>query len=240
MIENKDIHRILTIDVGGSHIKATILNRAGELQTSYKKIDTPSPATPEKVLAGVQELVKDFTDYDRVSVGFPGYIHEGHVMTAPNLGTALWQGLDLQAKLADVLQKQVRVVNDADLQGLGVVQGKGFEMVITLGTGFGTALLQRGVLLPHLELAHHPVTKHKDYDQYIGDKALETVGEAKWNRRMQKVLQILKTVFNYDHLYISGGNADKLRFTLDDNITIVSNVDGIKGGARLWQDDFAV
>ena len=161
-------------------------------------------------------------------------------MTAPNLGNELWKGYDLQQKLTEVLQAPVRVVNDADLQGLAVVSGKGLEIVITLGTGFGTALLLDGYLLPHLELAHHPVTKKKDYDQYIGDKALETIGREKWNTRMERVLQIVKTVFNYDHLYISGGNSSKLSFELDEHISIVSNIDGIKGGTRLWQDEFSV
>jgi polyphosphate glucokinase len=117
------------------------------------------------------------------------------------------------------------------------VSGKGLEMVVTLGTGFGTALLMDGNLLPHLELAHHPVTKKNTYDSFIGDRALERIGEEKWNKRMKKVIEILKEVINYDHLYIGGGNASKLSFELDDNITLVSNKDGIKGGARLWQLD---
>lgn len=233
-------NRILTIDIGGSHIKATILNQAGQLQVNYEKVATPSPSSPENVIDAIQTLVKDFLDFNKVSVGFPGYVKNGRVMTAPNLGTELWKEFDLHQKLVEVLHAPVKVVNDADLQGLGVVSGKGFEIVITLGTGFGTALLLDGYLLPHLELAHHPITKGKDYDQYIGDAALEKIGREKWNIRMQWVLQILKTVFNYDHLYISGGNASKLNFELDENISIVSNVDGIKGGSRLWQDEFAV
>jgi polyphosphate glucokinase len=107
-------------------------------------------------------------------------------------------------------------------------------MMITLGTGFGTAILNNGMLIPHLELAHHPVSGKKDYDQYIGEAELIRIGEKKWNRRMKKVIEILKTVFNYDRLYISGGNAKLLSFKLDDNIAIVGNKDGIKGGARLW------
>ncbi|WP_347158592.1 ROK family protein [Pontibacter chitinilyticus] len=233
-------NQILTIDIGGSHIKATILNQAGELQVDYRKVTTPSPATPAAVIAAIIDLVSDFPNFNFISVGFPGFIRNGHVMTAPNLNTSLWHGLDLCTKLAEAFDKPVRIVNDADLQGLGVVRGEGFEMVVTLGTGFGTALLQNGILLPHIELAHHPVTKSKTYDLYIGDRALESIGEDKWNDRMKRVLQILKTVFNYDYLYISGGNADLLSFPLDENITIVSNKDGIKGGARLWQDQFKI
>jgi polyphosphate glucokinase len=115
-----------------------------------------------------------------------------------------------------------------------VVSGKGFEMVLTLGTGFGTALLMDGQLLPHLEVAHHPISKKETYDQYIGEIALERIGKKKWNKRMEKVFEVLKTVFNYDTLYIGGGNADKLTFKLDENMKIVTNEDGIKGGSRLW------
>lgn len=226
--------KILSIDIGGSFIKATILNQEGELLKDYKKVKTPRSASPEKVLEAIQNLVKEFQNYDMVSVGFPGYIKKGVVFTAPNLGTDLWKGVNLNKLLTDTLNKPVRIANDADMQGLGVVSEKGLEMVITLGTGFGTALLMDGHLLPHIELAHHPVTKTKTYDDYIGDAALKKEGHEKWNKRMKRVLTILKTVFTYDTLYIGGGNSGKLNFKLDKNIKIITNEDGIRGGARLW------
>lgn len=229
--------RILSVDIGGSNIKATVLNNKGELQVEYQKTPTPSPADPDSLINALKGLIRNFPEFDRVSVGFPGYVRNGVVMTAPNLGTQLWAKTDLVKKLEKALGKPTRVVNDADMQGLGVVDGKGFEIVITLGTGFGTAVLLNGQLLPHLELAHHPVTKNSTYDDYIGEKALEKEGAEKWNKRMKKVLGYLKTVFNYDTLYIGGGNSNKLNFTLDSNIKIVSNKDGIKGGVRLWTND---
>lgn len=203
----------------------------------YDKIHTPAPANPENVVNGIKKLVKVFPEYDMISVGFPGYVRDGIIKTAPNLGTDFWKGFDLSKKLEEVLGKPTRVVNDADMQGLGVVSGKGLEMVITLGTGFGTALLVDGLLMPHLELAHHPFAKGKTYDDYIGERALEKEGLPKWNKRMKKVLEVLKTVINYDTLYIGGGNSDKLNFKLDKNMKIVSNQDGIKGGSRLWVKD---
>jgi polyphosphate glucokinase len=226
---------VLSIDIGGSHIKATILNAQGEMQIAYQKVDTPVPANPENVIKAIKGLIKKFTEYTHISVGFPGYVKNGVVKTAPNLGTEAWDGFDLAKKLSEELGKPAKVVNDADMQGLGVVDGKGLEIVVTLGTGFGTALLLDGVLLPHLELAHHPINKNGDYDVYIGEKALIKEGLEKWNRRMQKVFGILQTVFNYDTLYIGGGNASKLSFKLDKNMRIVTNKDGIKGGAKLWQ-----
>ena len=137
--------------------------------------------------------------------------------------------------LTEKLKKPVRLLNDADLLALGVADGKGLEMAVTLGTGFGTALLMNGTLLPHLEFAHHPISKDRDYDAYIGQKALEEIGLERWNKRIQKVITILKTVFHYDHLYIGGGNSKKISFELEDNITLVTNKDGIKGGAKLWR-----
>jgi polyphosphate glucokinase len=229
--------KFLSIDIGGSHIKATILNDLGALQMDYDKVPTPTPATPENVVNTIKKLVKSFPAYDMVSVGFPGYVKNGVIKTAPNLGTNFWKDFDLSKKLSTELGKPTRVVNDADMQGLGIVSGKGLEMVITLGTGFGTALLVDGQLMPHLELAHHPFAKGKTYDDYVGERGLEKEGLEKWNRRMKKVFKVLKTVINYDTLYIGGGNSDKLNFKLDKNMKIVTNQDGIKGGSRLWLKD---
>lgn len=228
--------KILSVDVGGSHIKATMLDENGSLVHPYVKAPTPDPASPERVMDIIRQLVADFPVYDRISAGFPGYVKEGVVKTAPNLDTSLWADIDFQKMLEDTLGKPARVVNDADLQGLGVVSGKGLELVITLGTGFGSALLYNGTLLPHLEIAHHPITKRKDYDQYIGDVALEKIGVDRWNRRMQKILNILETVFNYDTLYIGGGNARLFEVPAGKSIRKVQNKDGIRGGARLWTE----
>jgi len=231
------VSKILTLDIGGTTIKATVLDRTGNLLQDYKKMPTPKNATPQTVLETIQNLVTGFQDYDKISVGFPGYVKKGIVYTAANLGTAAWKNVDLNKLISDTFHKPVRVVNDADMQGLGVASGVGFEIVITLGTGFGTALLLDGHLLPHIELAHHAITKKKTYDDYIGDRALKNSGKEKWNERMKRVLEMLKVVFNYDRLYIGGGNSDKLMFKLDENIKIITNKDGIKGGARLWQLD---
>ncbi len=228
--------RILSIDIGGSKVKATVLDSKGQLLEEYKRLATPQPSTPANVLKTIHQLASAFAGYEKISVGFPGYVKRGIVCTAPNLGTDAWKNTKLEERIQKLLGKPCRVVNDADFQGIGIVSGKGLEMVITLGTGFGTALLHDGVLLPHLELSQLPVniSKGENYDNYIGEKTLLKIGEEKWNKRMEKVIDILKTVFNYDRLYISGGNAKKIKFKLDANISLANNQDGIKGGARLW------
>ena len=224
----------LSIDIGGSKIKACTLNTKGKILNAYSKLPTPQPANPENVLKTIKELVNGFK-YDRISVGFPGYVRNGIVHTAPNLGTGFWADHNLAQSLKKLLGKPAKVLNDADLLGLGCVSGKGLEMMITLGTGFGTALYLDGKVLPHLEISHFPIRKGKDYDAYIGEATFNKIGTEKWNKRMQYVLSIMKTVFNYERLYLGGGLSKKLTFTLDSNITLVTNEDGIDGGNKLWE-----
>ncbi|UYQ94554.1 ROK family protein [Chitinophaga horti] len=225
---------ILTVDIGGSHIKAAIIDPHGAFVQPYEAVKTPKNPDPARVIDIIRELVKNFPPYAMVSVGFPGFVDKGLVITAPNLGTDKWYGMHLQQRLEELLARPVQVRNDADLLGLGLITGKGLEMVITLGTGFGTALFSNGNLLPHLEIGQHPISSKHTYDTYVGARALEKEGAEKWNKRMKKVISVLQTVFNYDHLYISGGSAEKINFSLDGNITLVSAKDGLKGGVKLW------
>lgn len=243
-IQNPDTQttNILSLDIGGSHIKGTVLSSEAIALFEYSKIETPTPATPENMLINIKQLIANFPPFAKVAIGFPGFIKDGIVETAPNLGNDFWKGINFGKMVADNLKNPVRLVNDADFQGLALISGVGLEMVITLGTGFGTALFMDGKLLPHLELAHLPVRKDKDYDLYIGEKALIKEGLEVWNKRMKDVLSTFKNVVNYDKLYLSGGNAKKINFKLDKNIQIVSNRDGIKGGAFLWKiaEDYCV
>ncbi|MEO5650203.1 MAG: ROK family protein [Ginsengibacter sp.] len=227
--------KILAIDIGGSHIKSTVLNNHGDFLVEYKREKTPVPSSPGKIMAVIKELVQHFPPYDRIAAGFPGFVENGIVKTAPKLGNDLWKSYPLAQNLEQMLGKPALAINDADLQGLALSSGKGVEMMITLGTGFGSAILKDGVLLPHLEMSQHPVTKKKNYNDYIGEAALLKIGKKRWNKRMKKVIGILQIVFNYDHLYISGGNAALIRFPLEKNISIVDNKDGIKGAAVLWR-----
>jgi len=234
-MQQSEQSKILSVDIGGTLIKAVILDMSGQMQSEYKRVYTPKPATPLLLVNAITTLVAEFLEYGKVSVGFPGYVKEGVIHTCPQLGTSVFAGFNLKQQLEKELCKPVRMINDADMQGLGVSSGKGFELVITLGSGLGSALLFNGVLLPHLELSQHPITKKHIYDSYIGAITLQKIGVEKWNKRVKKMLTVFKTVFNYDRLFIGGGNADKINFPLEENITIVTNQDGIKGGARLWQ-----
>jgi len=232
----KESDNILSIDVGGTSIKACILSPKGDLLSEFKKIPTPKQSRPEAIIKVIARLVDELDqDFDKISIGFPGYVKCGIVYTAPNLAKNKWIQVDLAQQVSDLFEKPVRLINDADQQALGIVSGKGFEIVLTVGTGFGTALIFDGELLPHFELAHFPVSKTKDYDGYIGTKALEKIGKKDWNDRLAQVIETYKTVFNYDTLYIGGGNSKHITFELDHNIKLVTNKDGIKGGAKLWE-----
>jgi predicted TIM-barrel fold metal-dependent hydrolase len=109
-------------------------------------------------------------------------------------------------------------------------------MVLTLGTGAGTSIFDNGRAIPHLELAHHPLRGNKTYDEYLGNAALAIKGKKAWNKRVARAIEVLRTVVNFDHLYLGGGNAKKITFELPPDISIVPNSDGLTGGIRLWGD----
>jgi polyphosphate glucokinase len=224
----------LAIDIGGSGLKAAVLDDSGAMLTERVRVDTPQPCDPKQLVEALVALVKPLPRFDRVSVGFPGVIRKGRIYTAPNLGTERFAGFDLGRALEQRLGAPVRAANDADIQGLGVVQGEGVEMVVTLGTGFGTALFVDGRLGPHLEIAHHPFRKGETYDQQIGNAAREAVGNKKWTARVEEAIANLRTVVNFDRLYIGGGNASKLKCALADDCVVVDNSAGITGGVKLW------
>lgn len=230
----KNENSILVIDVGGSTVKAIILSSKGKVIQEYQKVNTPEKANPKSLMASITSLTKNFPAFDKIAIGFPGFVKQGVVFTAPNLDDKAFKDFKLGKALAKQFKKPVRLVNDADLQGFALIKGKGLEMVITLGTGFGTALFMDGNLLPHLELAHLPVGQTGDYDDFIGDDALEKDGDKKWNKKLKQVLNTFKTVVNYDHLYLSGGNTKSITFKLDDNVSVENNRDGIRGGVKLW------
>ncbi|OTP74471.1 ROK family protein [Caballeronia sordidicola] len=233
------LERILAIDVGGTGLKAAIIDAHGTMKTERLKVATPHPCPPELLVDTLVKLVEPLMQplpATHISIGFPGVVRDNHVLTAPNLGNESWRNIPLAQMLSDQLGHHlpVRIINDAEMQGLAAIEGKGIELVLTLGTGAGTALFRDGELMPHLELAHHPVSKNKTYDEYLGNAARDKAGNKRWNRRVEKVIGILSSLVNYDRLWIGGGNSANLKFDLPDNVKVVSNEAGIEGGARLW------
>lgn len=226
----------LAIDVGGTGLKASVLDARGAMLAPRVRIDTPHPCTPKRLVDAIERMVAPLPTWQQISVGFPGLIRHGKVRTAPNLDSRAFAGFDLAGTLKKRLGAPCRAVNDADMQGLAVIQGKGVEMVCTLGTGFGTALFHDGVLQLHLDLGHFPLHKGKTFDQTVGDKNRKKIGNKRWNGHLKVALEVLRTVVGFDRLYLGGGNARRLDFKLPRDVTVVDNDAGILGGVRLWDD----
>ncbi|MGH8919773.1 MAG: ROK family protein, partial [Actinomycetes bacterium] len=234
-------------DIGGTGLKASVLDDAGAMEHDRVRIDTPYPLPPEKLVTVLTDLVKSLPPFDRVSVGFPGMVRAGRVLSAPHFVSPKgpggepspklvksWQGFNLQAAISASLGKPTKVANDADLQGSAAVAGKGLELVVTLGTGVGTALFYEGKLLPHLELAHHPLRKDATYNQVLGDAARKQGGHKKWQRRVFETIDVLRLLTFFDHCYIGGGNSARIDAELPGDVSLVDNADGILGGIKLW------
>jgi polyphosphate glucokinase len=240
--------RTLAIDVGGTGLKAALLDENGSLIGERIRVETPYPCPPPTLVAELRGLAGKLPGFDRVSAGFPGMIRAGLVIEVPALSRARqggpqdaglvkqWSGFELAAELERVLGKPVRVANDADVQGCAVVRGNGLEFVMTLGTGCGTAVFWRGNLLPHMELSHAPFRDGESYDEQLGDAARERVGNRRWRARVRRAIAAFDAALLFDHLYIGGGNARHLHDDdLGPKITIVPNVSGLLGGIKLWE-----
>lgn len=228
--------RTLCIDIGGTGIKGTIYDEAGKALNERIRVDTPRPATPEAVIEATVAVAKQCGDFDRIACGFPGVVEAGVVRTAPNLDGD-WAGVGLASELATRLGKPARAANDADTQGLAVIEGRGVEMVLTLGTGMGSGLYVDGRCVWNLELGHH-VSKGRDtYEDRIDDAARKQLGNKKWKKRVLAVVAQLEPIFNYRRLYLGGGNSKRLDpKELPENVTVVDNAAGMLGGLKLWQD----
>jgi polyphosphate glucokinase len=211
-----------------------VISPRGKYLVKRHRIKTPKRRKPRQIVKALADLVAPMGRFDHVTIGFPGVVKNGKVISAPHFGTPDWKGFDLAAAMHKRLGKPVKLLNDADVQGLAVIQGKGLELVCTLGTGFGTAWFRDGELMPHMDLAHLVVRKKDDFDIYAGDKTRRKIGNHPWSRRIKKLIGVLETVFAYDRLYLGGGNSSCLEFKLPRNVAIVSNDAGMEGGAFAW------
>lgn len=240
----------LAVDVGGTGLKAAVIDAKGRMVADRVRVPTPYPLPPATFVEAIVALVKPLPTYDRVSVGFPGVVRSGKVLTAPHFVTESGPGSPVLADLlkawtafplADVLGERfarpIRVANDADLQGLAVISGKGLELVVTLGTGVGTGLFLDGNVAPHLELSQSPFRKSQTYNEQLGDATLQRVGVTKWRKRLADALDNFHVLLNFDTCYIGGGNARHAQGHVDERFVIVDNVAGLLGGIKLWDDD---
>jgi polyphosphate glucokinase len=240
--------RTLAIDVGGTGLKGAVLSPDGEMVNERVRRETPYPCPPPVLLDELEALAKDQPPYDRVSVGFPGAIRRGRVREVPAFSrrkpgakpdkdlVAQWAGFDLEGTLQERFGKPTRVANDADVQGCAVVTGQGMELVVTLGTGVGSAVFFDGMLLPHMELSHGRFDKGLSIEVACGDHHREQIGNAAWRKLVASALDTFEEMVLPDHLYVGGGNAKHLDAAkLGPNRTVVPNISGLLGGIKLWE-----
>ena len=211
------------------------------------RVETPYPMPPEVFVSTLVALANRLPHADRATVGMPGMIRHGRVIATPHYITTkgpftpvdpvlarAWDHWDAGAALAKGFGIPTKVVNDAEVHGAGVVSGTGLEVMFTLGTGLGCAVFDEGELLPKLELSRAPVRKGVIYDEWMGDKARRRLGNWAWSKRVAEAIDGLRPMFLWDHLYVGGGNAKKLKVDLGHRVEIVDNTAGILGGIKLW------
>ena len=224
----------LAVDIGGSGLKVMLIDPTGKPLSDRERVPTPAIPTPRAVLKALDGMVAKLPRFDRVSVGFPGVTKKGVTYTAVNLHPR-WMKFPLAEELTRLWKKPVRVANDAAVQGYGAIQGRGVEMILTLGTGMGSCLFTEGRLCPGLELGHHPWRK-LTYEDYLGRRGLDRFGKHHWNHLLQLAIAQTASTFNWDHLYLGGGNTKKISIALPPHVTIVANEAGLLGGVALWRD----
>jgi len=227
--------RTLCIDIGGSGIKAMILDATGKPITERQRVDTPQPADPAAVIDATLALIGTLGPFDRISVGYPGVVIGGVTRTGHNLGDG-WVDFPLVRTLEDRLGKPVRAANDAGVQGLAVIEGRGTEVVLTLGTGMGFGLYIDGIYVPNIEMAHHPFDGKKTYEERVSDRARKKIGLERWEERVREVVDQLRPILNWRKVYLGGGNARRMTSSWPDDVVIVDNTAGLIGGFKLWAD----
>lgn len=226
--------KIAALDVGGTGIKAALLDRQGNILGERVRLKTPPIRKAADFFAAIGEVTKQLDGYQAVSIGFPGVIRHGEIHSSPTLKTDQLDGVNLEKELQKRLKVPIRARNDAEVQALPAIKGKGVEVVITLGTGFGFAIFEDGRVSAHLEMSTHHLSSGKTYNQRVGAAALEKKGRKRWLKAVDEAIDSVYRLTQYDHLYIGGGNAAHLK-KLPKNVSVIPNDYGLRGGAWLWK-----
>lgn len=242
----------LAVDVGASKVKATVLDAEGRPATAARRRRVVYPCSPGDLVVLVRELADALPRADRVGLGFPGVLRGGRVLTATNLVTAsgpgspddptmvvAWDGVDLVGMVAEALGLEVRGANDADLVALAVAAGEGVELVVTLGSGFGSGLVVNGELAAHLELGSMLGPEGEDLDRWVGEAARKDLGDEAWEGRVVAALDLATAITTCDRLYVGGGNARRLSrrrlaTELACPVEVVASGSGLLGASRLF------
>lgn len=216
--------RILVIDIGGTHVKLLATGRRAP-----EKVDSGPEMTPRRMVAAVRGITAGWT-YDVISIGYPGPVLRGRPAEEPrNLGPG-WVRFDYSKALG----RPARVVNDATMQAMGSYHG-GRMLFLGLGTGLGSSLIVDGTVQP-LELAHLPYHNGRTFEEYVGVAALERMGRKKWQRHVERVVEMLRAAMQADYVVLGGGNSRNVT-TLPGDTQLGDNANAFIGGYRLWKPE---
>lgn len=213
---------ILVIDIGGTNVKMLATGQA-----EPRKFPSGPKLTPQQMVSGVKEVAAQW-NYDVVSIGYPGLVHQGRIVCEPNNLAAGWVGFDFEA----AFDCPVRILNDAAIQALGSYQG-GTLLFLGLGTGLGSALVVEGMVVP-MELGHLSY-KRRTYEDHVGNRGLKRLGKRKWAEHVAYAVDRLVEVFYPDDIVLGGGNAKKLT-KLPPGCRVGTNANAFVGGFRLWEE----
>jgi len=215
-------HRVLAIDVGGTHVKLKVSGRRG-----VREFPSGPDLTPARLVRQVREATGDWT-YTAVSIGYPGIVVHGRILMEPhNLGRG-WVGYDF----GRAFRRPTRIINDAAMQAIGSYEG-GRMLFLGLGTGLGSAMIVDGVVEP-LELAHLQYKKGRTFEDYVGDEGRRRMGAKKWTRAVRDIVERLRVALQADYVVLGGGNARRLK-KMPKGGRLGGNERAFTGGFRIWR-----
>jgi polyphosphate glucokinase len=214
---------ILVIDIGGTNVKVWT---TGEQEK--QKFASGESLTPEKMVDGVKKITADW-QFERVSIGYPGDIINGHPANDPIALGKGWTGFDF----AHAFGCPVRIMNDACMQALGSYEG-GKMLYLGLGTGLGTAFISDGVIV-QLALGHLKLWEGETFDHYLSRAGLARYGKKRWRQAVVEAAAMMKQAFLADYVVLGGGNADEIK-DLPDGCRRGGNHNAYFGGLRMWED----
>lgn len=242
---------ILAIDIGATTIKLGLTDDRGTHLAHVRQVPTPYPCSPERLVDVVVSEIID-SGSSKIGVGFPGDFRDGLVIEPGNLSRRggirsdvdpelhlAWMGFDLQRALCTASHRDVRVVNDATLAALGCSVGEGRELVMTLGTGLGIALVVDGEPVRIRDVGAELFVGGRTYDELLGEPSRDA-DQSRWRRLLYEAVEGFVAEFNADTVHFGGGNARRIdvgwfadmarRFIINDNDVT------LRGAARLFCD----
>jgi polyphosphate glucokinase len=208
----------LGIDIGGSAIKGAIINtQTGELVAERHRIETSQPASVDEIVNTVKLITEHFNWKGKIGCGFPAVVQNGVVKTAANIDKN-FIGINANQILSKATGCAVSVYNDADVAGFAelkfgsVKDFNGFAIFLTVGTGIGSALFNKGVLIPNSELGHIYMSNGLKGEKFTSDavRKKEDLDWPKWGKRFNEYLQYLEFLFSPELIIIGGGTSKRL------------------------------